>query len=93
MKKFKILLIIVALYLILGTVIFQVDRVKIKNQKIELQQKQDSIDFYKEKYKEVTKLFREHLKECSFISKASIQRISRNGRYITLYSPTNTERK
>ena len=42
---------------------------------------------------QVRKSFRDHLKKCSFISINSIQKISADGRFITLYHPAQIIRK
>ena len=42
---------------------------------------------------QVRKDFREHLEKCSFININSIQKISADGRFITLYHPAQIIRK
>jgi hypothetical protein len=91
MKKRAIFFVFVLMLGIIMVTIIIIDRNKIKEQKIELIQKQDSVKIYKKKYNQCTRQFREHISKCSFIARSSIKK--QNGQYITLYLPYETIRK
>ena len=57
---------------------------------MKLQRKNENL---KTELLQVRRDFREHLEKCSFISINSIQKISTDGRFITLYHPAQIKRK